>query len=151
MSSRWSHIVIHHSLTQDGATVSWQAIRRYHVDVEKWADIGYQFGVEMVNNRLEALVGRGLDRDGSHTTQDSMNRKGIGICLVGNFDNEAPTHSLLLFTVKTLVIPLMRVFEIPAERVHPHRQFATYKSCPGTMFQWPIFMQMTKDAAGAAP
>ena len=44
----WTHIMIHHSATEDSQTLSWQAIRRFHMtDPEHlWADIGYHAGVE---------------------------------------------------------------------------------------------------------
>lgn len=38
---RPEHIIIHHSLTKDSETVSWNAIRRFHVNENGWRAIGY--------------------------------------------------------------------------------------------------------------
>ncbi len=35
------HIIIHCSGTEDSETVSWSAIRRYHIYDNGWANIGY--------------------------------------------------------------------------------------------------------------
>ena len=125
--------MIHHSLTKDSETVSWGAIRRYHVDHLHWRDIGYHFGVELVYDDFEILVGRTLDESGAHCYQEGMNRKAIGICLVGNFDKVEPPDQQIRATVK-LVRSLMRQFNIPVHNVVAHRDYAHYKSCPGVLF-----------------
>ena len=168
-----THIIVHHSLTKDGLTTDWQAIRNYHTSWKldgqaytkaeadqlilagkkpepPWRDIGYHFGVEKINNHYEALVGRPFDMEGSHTTQEHMNEVSIGVMLVGNFDKEVPDPGMLLFTVKYVVAPLARTFNIPIENIQPHCKYATYKSCPGTLFPWASFLLMVKEAIDAS-
>ena len=64
----WSYIMLHHSLTKDGATVSWQAIRRWHMGLigsgnknspdynpyleKPMKDIAYHFGIELVGSPI---------------------------------------------------------------------------------------------------
>ncbi len=135
---RWTHIMIHHSLTEDGRTVSWQAIRRYHVTEQKWLDIGYHFGIELINDHYEVLVGRDLDRDGAHCV--GMNAKAIGICLVGNFD-ASPVPAAQWNRAAALVRSLMKELDIPIDNVVPHRDYAP-KSCPGKLFDMASFRRV---------
>ena len=135
---KWSHIMLHHSLTEDGKTVSWQAIRRYHVETNKWSDIGYHYGIELINDQYEVLVGRPLDQEGAHCIY--MNSKAIGICLVGNFD-KAPVPRPQWTRAVTFVRSLMTQISIPVQNVVCHRDYAV-KSCPGNHFDLNEFRQL---------
>lgn len=132
----WTHIMIHHSLTRDSETVSWSAIRDYHIKKQNWFDIGYHFGVEWAGLSYEALVGRPLDMFGAHCKEGGMNNKAIGICVVGNYDLVIPPSKALEVLCKRLIMPLARIYKIPVtkDRIVFHREYATYKSCPGFNF-----------------
>ena len=123
-------IIIHHSLTKDSKTVSWNAIRKYHKDLG-WDDIGYHFGVELVGDNYEILLGRLMTEVGAHTK--GQNKSSIGICLVGNFDDTSPPKQQWDLAAK-LVASLCEILYITSRSVYGHRKFASYKSCPGRAF-----------------
>ena len=141
-------IIIHHTFTSDGITVNWQAIRRYHVEKLHWKDIGYHFGVEWVRKDYEVLVGRPLDMVGAHTK--CLNRDSIGVAIVGNFNDRPPTNKQLYVLINRIIVPLVKIFNIPLEMIQGHREafvavkyegrYPTYclkqnkKSCPGWSF-----------------
>jgi hypothetical protein len=130
-------IILHHSSTKDSGTVSWNAIRRYHVNVLGWTDIGYHFGIEFVadpgdpKGSFEILTGRTLDKAGAHTT--GQNLLSIGICFVGNFDDAPPPAEQWKQGVR-LVKWLCRHFGITQAKIFGHREVAAGRTCPGKMF-----------------
>lgn len=129
-------IILHHSLTKDSGTVSWQAIRRYHMDVLGWDDNGYHYGIELINGRYESLNARFMDTIGAHCR--GYNSKSIGVCLIGNFDLEpvpAEQWDLALALVRGLCFSL----DIPSQSVLGHREFNSKKSCPGRYFNLNVF------------
>jgi len=146
-----THIMIHHSLTKDGATVSWPAIEKYHREVGGWRDIGYHAGVEVVTDNLElvvyryqAIIGRPTYQQAAACPQGDMNRVALHVCCVGNFDLEAPGLSLLRTLVRRVVLPWMTEFGIPPENIVGHRDFNHEKSCPGSKFDLDILRGMVR-------
>jgi hypothetical protein len=125
-----SEIIVHHSATKDSGTVSWQAIRRYHIETNGWSDIGYHFGVELVNEQYEALVGRPLIQAGAHTV--GHNEKSIGICFVGDYD-ATPLPDAMLLKGAQLIAGLLFVCNLTTDALHKHCEFAN-KTCAGNNF-----------------
>ena len=66
---------------------------------------------------------------GAHCYQADMNRHSIGICLVGDFDEEVPSLSQEI-TLRGLVSALIGKHGIPLTNLKYHRDYAP-KSCPG--------------------
>lgn len=144
-----SHIVMHHSATRDTGTASWNAIRRYHVETLGWQDIGYHLGIEWIDDasgagHYEALLGRDFLTDGAHCYQQRMNKLGLGVVLVGDFDGSLPPSAMLKFSARHVrALADLHDIEIDESHIHPHNEFAP-KTCPGTQFPWVLFMRMLR-------
>lgn len=134
---KWKSIVLHHSLTKDSKSVSWNAIRKYHTDTLGWQDIGYNFGIENINGNFEILAGRPLNINGAHTR--GKNRDSIGICFVGNYDLISPPEKMLFIAGK-FIKGLCFALEIPHSNIKGHKDFSN-KSCPGKMFDIDSFIE----------
>lgn len=126
--------MVHHSLTEDGSTVSWQAIRAYHKITQGWQDIGYHYGVELVGNEYEVFVGRPESEVAAACKEGKMNEKAIHVCCVGNFDLASPPKQLVDKLIDYVVLPVLRRYKIGWGNVIAHRDYAHYKSCPGRQF-----------------
>lgn len=142
-----TYIIIHHSLTKDSATVSWQGIRRYHKYILGWDDVGYHFGVEQVKREYEVFLGRMPDKAGAHCKQQGMNRKSLGLCFVGNFDRYPPPAEQWAKGV-ALCASICSTLSIDVSHVKAHRDYATYKTCPGRRFDMGAFRSDIKMAMG---
>ncbi len=137
--NNWTHIMIHHSLTRDSATLSWDAIRDYHVNTNRWRDVGYHFGIEKVNTNYECLVGMPLNEKGIHCK--GMNSKAIGICCVGNYDLIEPENKMLTLLAYRVIRPLMYIYSIPIENIVFHNEYSS-KTCPGRMFDKQVLINL---------
>jgi N-acetyl-anhydromuramyl-L-alanine amidase AmpD len=135
-----SWIIVHCSATDDGPASDWLAIRRYHVEVLGWEEIGYHFLVERVGDAVRWIAGRHPRFVGAHCKAGGRNRDSLGVCLVGNFDRHPPDGPILGAGAK-LVAHLAFFYGIPLHRIARHSDFEKAKTCPGKLFPWTLFLE----------
>ena len=123
-------IILHCSATPDGASYSWDAIRRYHVEERGWDDIGYHYGLEWYDDELIIMRGRKPWVMGAHCKAAGRNRDSLGVCVVGEFDSEPPADDVYKAAIQLLTV-LCWTFHIPPDSVYGHREFESGKTCPG--------------------
>ena len=139
-------IYIHHSLTKDGTTVSWGAIRHYHMTAPEYMmkDIGYHAGVELVKSGdyeyYEILMGRMWDEMGAHAK--GHNYESLGLCFVGNYDDYVPPAAMLEKGAQQVRF-WMRLYNIPIVGVRRHSEVSE-KTCPGKLFPWGDFIDLCR-------
>lgn len=134
----WKHIVIHHTATDAGSVASIHRAHLQRVDAagNPWRGIGYHFlignGNGMVDGKVEATFRWDDQSAGAHAGDVTYNEQGIGICLVGNFEEKPPTAAQLR-AVEQLVATLRRDYRIPAKNVVGHGDVKSTR-CPGKLF-----------------
>ncbi|MEM8874333.1 MAG: peptidoglycan recognition family protein [Planctomycetota bacterium] len=127
----WRYIVIHHSATTGGNARTFDRAHRS----KGWDELGYHFVVGNGHGSRDGFVEVGprwtKQKHGAHakTADNRYNQRGIGICLVGNFDNKRPTPAQQAALTK-LVAYLMHEHNIPASNVIGHRDTKP-TACPG--------------------
>ncbi|MBI3269557.1 MAG: N-acetylmuramoyl-L-alanine amidase [Planctomycetes bacterium] len=128
----WRFIVIHHSGTRRGSAAVFSRARGgpetlpYHYVIGNGTDSG--------DGEVE-LTARGLYQcPGPQCGSPEIDRWALGICLVGNFDLEAPSRRQV-DAVITLARRLAKAHSIPAGNVVGERELAPDRSsCPGKRF-----------------
>ena len=124
-------IIIHHSLTPDSGSVSWGAIRDYHVLDRGWQDIGYHAGCEVVGNKVECFFGRPWTEKGAHTRGHNTNS--LGFCFVGDYDLIEPDPMMIATAARRVLAPWCKQFDLRPADIHAHREYGN-KTCPGLLF-----------------
>lgn len=135
ISRRWNTIVIHHSATdKGGATV----FDRYHRR-RGWDELAYHFvignGTDTPDGYVEVGPRWHKQKHGAHckTPDNYYNEHGIGICLVGNFNETRPTPKQLE-SLRQLVRFLSDQCGIPTSQVTTHGAITRKTQCPGRHF-----------------
>ncbi len=132
----WSYIIVHHTATDSGDPCT---IQRAHLQRGFCHGIGYDFVIDNgtlgQGDGVIEMTPRWLrQEDGAHCKADHMNQRGIGICLVGNFDYEYPTPCQLK-SLAYLIYILHHYYDIPPSHVMGHGQVPGARTdCPGKLF-----------------
>jgi len=136
------HIVIHHTGTSSGSVESINSAHLKNKDKNgnPWLGIGYHFvignGQGMADGAIEPTFRWRTQIQGAHagSSNKEFNERGIGICLVGNFEKTPPTPAQRK-SVKLLVQTLRVEYKVPSARVVGHRDIRDKPTeCPGKFF-----------------
>jgi hypothetical protein len=136
----WQSIVLHHSATAAGDVASIDAAHRMRKDSDgrPWLGIGYHFvvgnGQPMGDGEVQPTFRWKQQLPGAHAGRREENERGIGICLIGDFETVPPT-ARQLESLNSLLKTLTARYGIRAERVVRHSDLKATR-CPGRLFPW---------------
>jgi hypothetical protein len=133
----WRYIVIHHSATPTGNADEFDRMHR----AKGWDELGYHFvignGTGSGDGQVEVGSRWPKQKHGAHAKvlgHPEYNDIGIGICLVGNFDECRPTEAQMMALAR-LTRFLMDRYGIPRGRIFGHGQLKA-TDCPGKYFDY---------------
>ncbi|MCA9036112.1 MAG: N-acetylmuramoyl-L-alanine amidase [Planctomycetaceae bacterium] len=137
-SAQWNYIVIHHSATTSGSVESIHENHRRRRDAmgNPWLGIGYHFVIGNGNGMPDGHIAptfRWQEQiHGAHSGNAEFNMRGIGICLIGHFEENQPT-ALQLSSAKRLIKTLSIRYNIGGSQIVGHSAVRA-TSCPGKLF-----------------
>jgi len=88
-----THIIVHHSATPSTSNDFPAVVRSiwdFHVTVNGWDDIGYNW---LIDGNGIIYEGRGSGLQGAHFS--CMNSGTTGLCMIGNFEDSTPTSEAI--------------------------------------------------------
>lgn len=154
-SRHWQYLVLHHSGTERGSVASIHADHRSRRDAQgrPWLGIGYHFvigngrgerdGEVIATFRWEQQI------HGAHAGDALFNARGIGICLIGNFEHTRPTRRQLE-AVRQLVAVLARRYAIPPQHIMGHQTIKP-TACPGRHLPLSDLRRIAADSSAGQP
>lgn len=118
------YIIVHHTGVEEKNALQ---VKRYHMSLG-WQDVGYNF---LIERKGKVVKGRDLSLPGAHCKAGGMNRKSVGVAVIGNLEEHAPSRQAYEALVK-LCVRLCGDTGIPPERVLGHREVpGAATDCPG--------------------
>jgi len=134
----WNYIVLHHTAASSGSleSIHEEHLKRKDKSGNSWLGIGYHFvignGKGMPDGEIEPTFRWRQQMQGAHAGVAEYNQHGIGIVLIGNFENDPPTAAQKAAT-KKLVSILKREYGIKNSKIVGHGDVKATE-CPGKHF-----------------
>lgn len=131
-------MVLHHSATDSGSVESIDAAHKQRLDAagNPWKGIGYHFvignGNGMNDGEVQATFRWQDQLAGAHAGDANYNEFGIGICLIGNFEESPPTTAQLA-SLQRLLLRVRQEFGIKEQQILRHGDLKA-TACPGRLF-----------------
>ena len=119
-------LVMHHSASKKSTTTK--------SDIDEWhkqrgfSQIGYH---KVVESNGKIVSGRSEKRQGAHAK--GTNHNSLGVCVVGDFENETPSAAQIRSVVKVLV-EWCKKYKLTSTDIYGHKNVpgaTTKTSCPG--------------------
>jgi hypothetical protein len=150
----WRYIVLHHSASAAG---SYDDIDREHRKLLGYDGCGYHFiignGKGSGDGQIEVAQRWNNQKQGVHcrnARSHDIDEYGIGICLVGDLDQQPPTPRQVAAT-QALVAYLSRRYRIDEAHVSTHAHLAaTPTVCPGKFFPSTVLAGAKPQGPGAS-
>ena len=147
---KWKYIVIHHSASPNASVKGMDYYHRVERHMEN--GLAYHFVIGNGHSMKDGEIAVGhrwsAQLDGGHLASEALNRKAVGICLVGNYDEDRPTRKQLE-SLHALVEHLLARCRLGPEAVKTHQQInPIYTRCPGRNFPTKTFMKELKEENG---
>ncbi len=139
---KWKYIVIHHSATDSGTVAG---MDRYHREQRHMENgLAYHFVIGNGHGMADGEITIGKrwieQLDGGHLASASLNARSIGVCLVGNFDEDIPTEKQMS-GLQSLVKYLLAHSRLTLSAVKTHQQInPIHTRCPGVRFPAETFI-----------
>ena len=120
-------LIIHCAATPEGVDIKTETIRDWHVQTNRWQNIGYHYVIELDGSihkgRKEQVVGAHCAGENSHS---------IGVCYVGGLaeDRKTPKDTRTDAQKQSLLSLLTQLKKkYPKAKIYGHRDF-TNTACP---------------------
>jgi N-acetyl-anhydromuramyl-L-alanine amidase AmpD len=144
-AERWKYIVIHHSAGNFGDIPFLQQVHRERQSKDPIDAIPYHYVIGNGNGLNMGEIAsdwrQNFDIWGAHVSprNHDWNLRGIGICLIGNYENHQLPEQQYSALVK-LTTTLMQRYAISAEHVNGHGLIEGERTkCPGKHFPFARF------------